>query len=421
MYACIHVKDFQPDTHSCLMRCANAFSPHAEPLPDAVLLDIRGSSRLFGGMKDIALAIARQAAELGLNASIGVAVNPAIAKAAARGCSGITVVHPGEEADVLGPLPLALLEPEEELGETLSSWGIRTFADLAALPDTGIAERLGPEGVRLQELARGIACRPLIPVEQAEIFEAAVELEHPLELLEPLSFLLSRLLHDICGRLRSRSLATNQLMLRLNIEDQKEFTRTVQTPFASCEAATFLKLLQYDLAAHPPPGPITGVWLHAVPVQARVVQGGLFVPLAPEPEKLELTLARVAAVVGVENAGTPELLDTHRPGAFRMIPFRTGRASPAHATPAEPRLVLRVLRPALPAIVMVAAGRPQHVQARGIKGRVTYYSGPWRTAGDWWRCDPWARDEWDVALDNGAVYRLYRQGSHEWFVEGNYD
>jgi protein ImuB len=331
----------------------------------------------------------------------------------------VTVIHPGEEARILGPLPLALLEPDEELGETLFTWGIKTFADLAVLPETGIAERLGVEGVRLHELARGLLSRPLIPAEQREPFEAAIELEHPVELLEPLLFLLSRLLNEICGRLGRESLATNCLKLRLDLEDKKEFSRTIHTPFASCEAGTFLKLLQCDLSAHPPPAPIMGVRLQAAPVRPRVVQGGLFIPLAPEPEKLELTLARVSAIVGEGNAGTPELLDTHHPGAFRMIPFQ---AFESKGRPGGlPHLAIRVFRPPLPAIVTLAHGRPHHVQARGVQGRVCEYAGPWRTAGDWWRCDPWARDEWDVALDDGAVYRLYCQRANQWFVEGNYD
>ncbi len=48
--------------------------------------------------------------------------------------------------------------------------------------------------------------------------------------------------------------------------------------------------------------------------------------------------------------------------------------------------------------------------------------GPWRTSGDWWRDDAWNRDEWDVALDSGGVYRIYQENdSGRWFLEGSYD
>jgi protein ImuB len=49
-------------------------------------------------------------------------------------------------------------------------------------------------------------------------------------------------------------------------------------------------------------------------------------------------------------------------------------------------------------------------------------AGPWRTAGDWWRETFWDRDEWDVALKDGALCLIFfdrRAGA--WFVEGAYD
>jgi protein ImuB len=52
-------------------------------------------------------------------------------------------------------------------------------------------------------------------------------------------------------------------------------------------------------------------------------------------------------------------------------------------------------------------------------------AGPWRTSGDWWRDDRWARDEWDVMLERAGqqtLYRVYRELKTEnWYVEGNYD
>ena len=132
------------------------------------------------------------------------------------------------------------------------SWGIETFADLAALPENGIAERLGSAGVRLRRLARGMTSRPLVPAKEDLLFKADMELEHALELLEPLLFILSRLLTEICKSLASHALAANELKLVLDLEKNREYTRTLCLPFATRDAQTFLKLLQYDLSAHPP-------------------------------------------------------------------------------------------------------------------------------------------------------------------------
>ena len=124
--------------------------------------------------------------------------------------------------------------------------------------------------------------------------------------------------------------------------------------------------------------------------------------------------------MGRENVGAPELVDTHRAGAFRMRRgLGPGRGA---AKPEGARLALRRFRPPLAATVAEDDGRPARVQARGVRGAVLRSAGPWRTAGEWWRDTVWDRDEWDVALKDGALYLVYfdrRAGA--WFVEGAYD
>jgi protein ImuB len=420
MYACVYVPALAYEQIPVLRSCAEAFSPNVEFSREMAVIDIRGLRTLYGCPESIGKAIAERVSELG--ARVGIAVNPHSAIAAARGFNGLTVIPPGEEDRVLSTLPLDLLSPDEEIQQTLTDWGVRTFAELAALPEDGIAERLGSAGVRLRQMARGMGARPLVPSKENPVFEAGMQLDHSLELLEPLLFILSRLLNDICTSLATHSLAANELKLKLDLENKREYTRTLHLPFATREPATFLKLLQYDLAAHPPKAPIVGVHLIAAPVHPRVVQGGLFIPLAPEPEKLELTLARITAIVGEGNAGTPELLDTHRPGAFRMLRFDGKQAEvPRSIECAEPRLAIRIYRPPLPANVITQEGYPAKINARGVSGTVTAFAGPWRTSGDWITQNSWTYDEWDVALQSGGVYRLRHLAPNQWFIDGNYD
>jgi protein ImuB len=199
----------------------------------------------------------------------------------------------------------------------------------------------------------------------------------------------------------------------------------------------FLKLLLLDAEMHPPQAAVTSVSIACEPVKPRVLQNGLFVPLAPAPDKLELTLARLAKLVGEENIGSPALLDTHRPDAFSMKRFTLQTESDRrrrrkHKPQAiEPRQCLgfRRFRPPLRAIVEVKQGWPTQISAwgkqRSVYGKVVDLAGPWRTTGDWWRDDGWARDEWDVTLERlgrQTLYRVYRELKTEnWFVEGNYD
>lgn len=416
MFACIHSPGVS------LVEWACDFSPRVEyTAAGTLVLDIDGLEPLFGSPQQLAEAMARRASQHGLTASVAVASNPDAAVLAALGFGGVTVIPPGAEAECLGRLPLEILPLSPEMGETLGRWGLRTLRDFAGLPETGIAERLGPEGVRLQRLARGSAERPLAPADPPPIFEETMELEDPVALLEPLSFILARLLNQLCGNLELRGLATNELRLTLCLEDRTQHARALRLPFPMRDSRTFLKLLQLDLDSHPPQAPVTAVSLSAQPVNPRVIQNGLFLPLAPEPQKLELTLARIANLVGENNVGWPELLDTHRPDAFRLSRDRHPGLSSA-AGRQNLHLALRFFRPPLQANVEAPCGRPTRILARGVRGTVRSVAGPWRSSGDWWTAQAWSRDDWDVALSDGALYRIYLDRHNGgWFVEGSYD
>jgi protein ImuB len=422
MYACVYVRgDSRDDLKAVLLDCVSSISPlYAVTEERAAVLDLRGLGKLFGSAPDIVQEIDRRTSAAGLTANVAVAANIDTAIAAAKGFPGITVIASGEEGRVLAPLPVALLGPTEDAAETLQCWGIRTFGELAALPERGVAERMGAEGLYLQKLARGWVRRPLVPHTDKLTFEDSIELEHALDLLEPLSFLLSRLLNGLCGRLEEQALATNAIELTLGLEDGSDFVRTLNLPFANRDAGNFLKLLQYGLDAHPPGAPIVKVTLKLTPVEPRRLQNGLFIPLAPEAEKLELTLARIAAVIGEGQAGSPEVLDTHRPDAFRVVKF-DANAKPDMQASGPVQLGVRRFRPPVPARVEAVDGKPRRISARVMNGKIVAYAGPWRTCGEWWREDAWDRDEWDIALANGALYRIFSDRQGNWFVDGNYD
>jgi protein ImuB len=397
-----------------LFDCAGDFSPRVEIAgDDAVVLDIQGLDRLFGSPRRLAEAVTARAREAGVAVNVAVARTPDAALHAARALPGITVIPAGQEAPYLAPLPLSLLGAPPEIEETLHLWGLRRFGDLASLPEAGVSQRLGSEGIRLQKLARGVWTRPLRPAEPAAVFEESLDLEHPIALLESLAFLLTRMLADLCGRVR----AVHELRLRLDLEDKSAYTRTLRLPFPTRDHRACWKLLQLDLESRPPQAPIVAVRLAVEPAAPRIVQQGLFAPPAPEPEKLEVNLARIGKLVGPENIGAAELLDTHRPGAFQMKRFGPNSGGAVHS--GGPCLALRVFRPPLRATVHLQSERPIRVVARGVSGEVVARAGPWRSSGDWWTSQAWGRDEWDVVLRSGLLCRIYCCGP--WLVEGVYD
>src|SRR5215469_9853149 len=227
--------------HAALLDCAQAFSPRVEDnAPDTVVLDISGTESLFGPPVKLAHDLAQRASHLGLEANVAVASNPDAATIAARGYSGVTVLTPDNQEERLGHLPLQVLFPrdskekEEEAQQFLNKlerWGVRTLRAFTALPEVAISERLGQEGVYLQKLARGANSRTLVPVDPALAFEEAVELEHPLILLEPLAFLLNRLLEQLCARLAARALATQELQLKLELDPCMQADSEVSIPW----------------------------------------------------------------------------------------------------------------------------------------------------------------------------------------------
>jgi protein ImuB len=446
----------ESSAHAVLLDCAQSFSPYVEASAcDTVLLDLAGMESLLGSLTKISHAIADRAAGLGLIANVATAANPDAALLAARGFRGVTIIPAGKETEHLGRLPVEVLwndriEGDEKknadcLRKTLSRWGIRDLRALAALPEIALSERLGQEGLRLQQLARGVALRTLIPLEAPLIFEEAVELEHPIVLLEPLAFLLNRLLEQLCARLAFRALATQELRLTLKLENfssgnqrsrmNNQFLRTLRLPQPMLDAKIFLKLLQLDLNANPPGAPILKIHLTAEVARPRSAQGGLFQPPTPEPEKLELTLARIASMVGENNVGAAELLDTHHPEGFRMRHFLSATApknerekSPDGMEEKSAVTALRRFRPPLRVHVTLENSQPISVacaKKKDIQGDVLWKAGPWRGCGDWWEREAWSRDEWDLAVRNGQAVSFYRL-VHDllgggWFVEGTYD
>ena len=461
MFACFHSSGSQKECRALLVNCAYAFSPLVEETTEnTVVLDIEGCELLFGSPREIARQIARHAAKLGLRVNVAVAQNPDAAIHAAKSFAGITIIPSGCEANRLGALPLDALDAAlarveadraAEIFETLELWGIRSFYEFAALPEAGVSERLGPEGVRLQKLARGESERPLLLVKPAPGFERSLELDDPVDLLEPLSFILARLLNQLCANLQAHGLAVDELKLRLKLEDKTEHERAIRLPFPMRDSRVFLKLLLLEIESHPPQAAIVAASITCEPAKPRSIQNGLFQPLAPEPEKLELTLARLIRLVGENNVGSPELIDTHRPDAFCIKRFsvkrerkrltrRRGdtatRRNDTQFSILNPRSILgfRVFRPPLRAKVESPNGWPARITARAeagrsIRGKIVKLAGPWRTSGDWWAEDGWARDEWDVTVvaseissEKGTLYRIYRdQRSGGWFVEGIYD
>jgi len=335
MFACLYASELAAGLS--LSDFAYNFSPFVEETKaDLVVMDVDGCELLFGSAYQLATEVFDRGKRSKANGGLGTKVNVALASNpdtgihAARSLNGVTFVEPGEELTCLGEFPVANLDYSlveidakraEEILETLKLWGVRTFREFAELPLNGVSERLGAEGLRLQKLAKGKTDRHLKLKQSPPVFAGSIELDYAVAELEPLSFIFARLLNQVCASLNSYALATNELHVRLQLENQTTHERNLTLPYPMRDHKVFLKLLLLDIEMHPPQSAVKTIWINCEPVKPRVLQNGLFIPLAPAPDKLELTLARLAKLVGVNNIGSPVLLDTHRPDAFSMKRF----------------------------------------------------------------------------------------------------
>lgn len=440
------VAAYEKAAQSVLVDCAHSFSPLVESTAEgAVTFDITGCSGIFGAPRTLAQRVTESAARVGLQTRVAIAANPDAALVAAKGSDRITIIPSGEEAKQLLPMAIEVLSPAREQAEILDSWGIRTCGDLAALPRVPLVERLGQAGLSLHALARGQVQRNLVLVAPATKFEERIELEDSLIDLESLAFILNRLLNQISIRLGTRGLVTDEIRLRLGLEIHKDrdvrqepngpssavFERRLKFPVPITDTKHLLKLLQLDLAAHSPGAAVKTVAIEAIPAKPRYAQVGLFVPRAPEPEKLEVTLARLRSVVGEidergrSRVGAARLCASHRPDDFEVVPF-TSRSTgiSARSSAGKTDIAFSVFRPPLSAKVRRKESKPVHISFAGFAAPISCAAGPWFASGLWWNeTAKWNREQWDIAvrLEQGfGFYRIFRK-QESWFVEGFYD
>jgi protein ImuB len=467
LYACVRIAGGDADA---LIALAREFSPRVMRCsPHELLIDVAGLGRLIGPPAAIAREVARAACDARLDARVAVAATQTAARLLTRGTPSDIAVADTGVARAVAPLPVTLLQDLDVVPEgmpvrdrlrpfeTFERWGVATLGDLAALPAAGLSSRLGRHGAALQRLACALDPRPFVPDADSPRYQERLELEWPIEGLEPLSFVLARLLEPLSASLERADRGAAAVHLDLRLTDRSTHTRLLQLPAAMRDARVLRTLLLLDLESHPPSAAIDIVAIEADPAPARITQFSLLERALPSPETISTLMARLSALVGETRCGSAALVDTHRPGAFEMTSFvgpgggaprasataTAGQGGTERAATSErsgvsvagcggPRQQEHVLRRQRvpPAIrVRIAGGRPVHVTGarRGLpSGVVTQAAGPWRTSGHWWSsqrtAQPWDRDEWDVALADGSMCRIFHDRALDrWFLDGVYD
>jgi len=353
---------------------------------------------------------------MGISVRVGVAATPDFAFLAAQHANRVRIVD--DNHAFVSPLPLAALSPSPALQEILENWGVHTVGDLLALPMSQVCDRLGTEAVSVWEIAQGGSSRPLVLVKPPERFEESMDIEFPVETLEPLLFLLRRFLDQLSRRLEAVYLVAAEVKLSLRFDTGTHFERSFLLPRPTRSVEVLFRLLHSSLENFTSEAPIIGVGLSVIPCRPAAEQFGLLEKGLKDPFAFSEMLGRLQALVGAGRVGTPRLEDSYRPDAVTMEAYQgTEEAGPESPSPALGPGLMR-FRPPLHAMVTMAQDRPSMIRSDRVTGRVLECLGPWQGSGHWWDMTRWRREEWDIAIEN-AYYRLARIG-REWVIEGIY-
>jgi protein ImuB len=255
---------------------------------------------------------------------------------------------------------------------------------------------MGQDAKRLRHLACGEMPHLFQPVETPSLLEERIELDSPVEQMDSLLFAAGVLLDKVLARARARILALASLTITLNVEGGGTHQRTIRPALPGLDKQFWIKLLHLDLDAHPPQAAVVEITLTAEPGSTNKVQLGLFSPQLPEASRLDVTLARLRAILGPENVGQIVLEDSHAPEAFHLEPFTVPTGHSIATQARQTRASLRQLRPRETVSVRIQNERPILFYWRQQRYEVQKAYGPWQMSGDWWRQSLWGIEQWDL-------------------------
>lgn len=393
-----------------LLDVAWAFSQQVEPGPwDSVQLGVGDLDALYPSEAGLAAALRAQAARAGLDVDVAVAASSPLAQVLARAFIGVTAVPAEKERELLSLLPVHALCPPQEAMPWLARWGVRTAGELAALPRSQVARRLGAAGVALHRLAAGEDRTPLRAAPPPAQVREAVELEDPIDSLEALSFLLRGVIDRLCVRLGVLGHSCRGYTLRLSLfprERWGEDVRVVPLAVPGHDVATLLAAARRALRGRPPVAPVQGIAVSTTLPEAHITHR-----------------ARAQVPCGPEEVAALGVIDSYLPGQAEVVswpaPDSSGPSRQAPSSSLGSPVLARVFRPPWPAEVTLLQGVPHHMRAAPAAGLIRSVVGPYRIRVGFQQ--PVLREYFEVELQDGAVCRVFQDlCTGAWFLDGRY-
>ncbi|MGN6622359.1 MAG: Y-family DNA polymerase [Sphingomonas sp.] len=416
----LDVRPADPDgDHAMLMRFALHAVRHWTPLasvvsPDGLVLDLSGTSHLFGGEAHFCHRLLGFFRKIGITASVAIAGTYGAAHALARHAGqGATIVPDGDTVAAIAPLPLAALRLDDNALAAARRFGLETIADLLPMPRGPLARRLGRAALDRLDQATGRLAEPVEGVVPFEPPSAQRRLLEPIGTPEAIAQVMNDLAGDLADRLRARGLGARRVTLGLLRVDGSDQSITIGLARASRDAAHLARLLTLRLERIDPGMGIEAGWLtaiHAEPLGAQPLASAL---AGDEPAADVAGLVdRLAGRIGERGVFKAALVESDVPerAVERVSPLSHASGWPAWTRPA--RLLARP-EPLFGVVALLPDHPPRRFGWRGAMHDVVAGDGPERIHGEWWVRDGevWAvRDYYRVEDREGRRFWVFRRG-----------
>lgn len=298
---------------------------------DEAYLDVSGSLRRLGTPTAIGHQLRRQVRErTGITASVGIASTKVVAKLASNHAKpdGLLLVPHARSVEFLHVLPAgALPGVGERTAEILSGLGVRTVADIAAVPGNVLERRLGPAAAQhLQALARGDDPRPVVVGREEKSVGTESTFGEDIADREELERVLLRQAHETAARLRADGAGASGVAIKVRYHDFSTRTRSRTLPAPTNLARDLYTAACGLLAEVPiPPGGVRLLGIRAErlsPIAVTGMQAGLDDPV--NGAAIEHTLDTVVRCFGPAAVAPASLL----PGPNGRSPLPRGRVTP---------------------------------------------------------------------------------------------
>jgi DNA polymerase-4 len=229
-----------------LFRVFDGMSPTVEAMGmEEAFLDLRGLARICGSPAEIGARLRQRARErVGLPVTVGIATTKFLAKMASRAAKpdGLLVVAPEDELDFLHPLAVeSLWGVGEATARRLHASGIRTVAELAAMPERYLVSILGrARGRHLYAIAQNDDRRRVRSGTRRRSVGSQSALGPRPRSAEEIETVLVSLVDRVTRRMRAKGRVGRTVTLRLRFGDYSRATRSLTLGQATSTMRTVL-------------------------------------------------------------------------------------------------------------------------------------------------------------------------------------